>query len=140
MLGIVLSLSAAVGFGITPVFVRLGLRHLRTTTGTLVSLLVSTALTMTVALSLHSREVLDLAGPAFGWFLLAGLLNFPLGRLLNFTGVHLAGVSRASPIVGASPLFAAALAVTLTGEAFNVPILLGTGAIIGGLTLILRQQ
>ena len=59
---------------------------------------------------------------------------------MNFTGVHLAGVSRASPIVGASPLFATALAVTLTGEALNVPILLGTVSIIGGLTLILRQQ
>ena len=56
---------------------------------------------------------------------MAGVLSFPLGRLLNFTGVRMAGVGRASPIVGASPLFAGALAVAFAGEALNVPILLG---------------
>ena len=140
MLGISLSLLAALGFGVTAIFVRLGLQHMRATTGTLLSLAVSTVVTLAIALGLHPREVFDLAWVALLWLLLAGLLNFPLGRLLNFTGVHMAGVSRASPIIGASPLFAGALAVAFAGEALNVPILLGTVSIIGGLALILSQQ
>ena len=140
MLGIALSLLAGVGFGATAVFARLGLQHIRTTSGTLISLMVSTAIALAIALGLHSREVFGLSGVVFFWFLLAGILTFPLGRLLNYTGVHLAGVTRASPIVGAAPLFATALAVTIGGETVNAPILFGTVAIIGGLGLVLSQQ
>ena len=140
MLGIVYSLLAGVGFGSTAVFAQLVLQHIRTTTVTLVSLVVSTAFTLVIALILHPREPFALGAPAYLWFLLAGVLTFPLGRLLNYTAVHLAGVSRSQPIIGASPLFATALAVMLGGETLNLPMLLGTVAIIGGLALILSQQ
>ena len=140
MPGVVFSLLAATGFGATAVFARLGLQHIRPTSGTLISLMVSTALAMIVALSLHSREIFGLDGAVFLWLALAGALNFPLGRLLNYTGVLFAGVSRASTIVGISPLFAAAFAVLVAGESVNAPILLGTVSIVGGLAMILGQE
>lgn len=140
MLGILLGLSAALGFGASAVLARVGLLHIRSTTATLVSLLVGTTITMTLAFIVDSAEILVLSGVVFLWFLLSGVINFPLGRLLNFTGVSLAGVSRSSPIVGASPLFATALAVSVGGESINALILLGTFCIIGGLALILSQR
>jgi drug/metabolite transporter (DMT)-like permease len=96
--------------------------------------------TLTLAFAFHSNEIVGLAGIAFLWFLLAGVVNFPLGRLLNFTGVSLVGVSKASPIVGSSPLFATILAVTIGGESISLPILAGTLSIVGGLGLILSQK
>ena len=140
MLGVALALSAAAGFGFAAVFARLGLEHMRSTTGTLVSVIVGTIIVMTLALIIHWNAIFALAGVAFLWFLLSGAINFPVGRLLNFTSVRLAGVSRSAPIVGSSPLFATALAVTVGGEAINAPLLIGTFAIIGGLTLILTQR
>ena len=140
MVGVVLGLSAAVGFGSGAVFARLGLRHMRSTTGTLASLIVGTVITMAISFALYSEEILGLSGVAFLWFLLAGSINFPLGRLLNYTGVSLAGVSKATPIVGASPMFATIMAVTLGGESVNLPILLGTACIVGGIALILSQR
>ena len=140
MLSISLSLMAALGFGVSAIFARLGLQHMRATTGTLLSLSVSTVVTLVIALGLHPREIFDLEWLALLWLLMAGVLSFPLGRLLNFTGVRMVGVGRASPIVGASPLFAGALAVAFAGEALNVPILLGAVFIIGGLALIMSQQ
>lgn len=140
MLGIVFSLLAATGFGTTAIFARLGLPHIRTTSGTLISLMVSTALTMSIALALHPREIVGLSGAVFLWLALAGALNFPLGRLLNYTGTLLAGVSRASAIVGISPLFAAAFAVLVAGESVNAPIILGTVSIAGGLAMILGKE
>ena len=50
------------------------------------------------------------------------------------------GVSRASPIVGASPLFATILAVTVGGETVTVTLMIGIVAIIGGLALVLSQR
>ena len=140
MLGVILGLTAALGFGASSVFARLGLQHLRSSTVTLLSLIVGTTITMSIAFALHSGEIFALSGVAFLWFLLLGAITFPLGRYLNYTGVSLAGVSRASAIIGASPMFAVILAVTITGESVNAPILLGTVFIIGGLALILSQR
>ena len=140
MLGVALALSAALGFGSTAVFARIGLQYIGATTGTLVSLVVSTVIAFVVAIALHPQELFGLDRAAYLWLALAGILTFPMGRLLNYTGVHLAGVSRATPVVGTSPLFAVVLAVTFAGESVNLPMLLGMGAIIGGLVLILSQQ
>ena len=140
MLGVVLALSAAVGFGTSAVFARIGLQHMRATTGTLVSLLVGTAITMSLAFALHSGEIFALSGVAFLWFLLSGGVNFPVGRLLNYTSVSLAGVSRSTPIVGSSPLFATVLAVTIGGETIGLQTLAGTISIVAGLALILSQR
>ena len=140
MLGVVLGLSAALGFGATAVFARLGMQHIRPTSGTLVSLVVGTTITMALAFTFHWDEIFVLSGIAFLWFLLSGAINFPMGRLLNFTGVSLAGVSRASPVVGTSPLFATILAITIGGESVTLLVLLGTISIIGGLALILSQR
>ncbi len=140
MLGVVMALLAAAGFGTAAVFARLALQHMRATTGTLMSLIVGTTIVMTLALLIHWEAIFALAGVAFLWFLLSGTINFPIGRLLNFTSVRLVGVSRSSPIVGSSPMFAIALAITVGGETINAPILVGTMAIIGGVTLILTQR
>ena len=140
MLGEILGLSAALGFGSAAVFARIGLQHMRSTTGTLISLIVGTVITMAPAFGLSAEEIFALGAAALLWFLLAGVAQFPLGRLLNFTSVTLAGVSRSSPIVGSSPLFATLLAVTIGGESINLPILAGTIAITLGLALILSQR
>ena len=140
MLGVVLGLSAGVGFGASAVFARLGMQHIHATSGTLVSLIVGTILTTALAFGFYIEEILGLAGVAFLWFLLSGLINFPLGRLFNFLGVSMAGVSRSAPIVGSSPLFATILAVSVGGETINATIALGTACIIMGLALILTQR
>ena len=140
MLGVILGLSAAAGFGASAVFARLGLQYMRSTTGTLASLIIGTTITMALAFALHWEVIFALSGVAFLWFLLSGTINFPIGRLLNFTSVRLVGVSRSTPIVGSSPLFATVLAITIGGETINISILVGTISIIGGLTLILTQR
>lgn len=140
MLGAALALSAALGFGASAVFVRMGIQYVRPTTGTFISLLVGIAITLTLAIVFHFDDILALSGIAFAWFLLTGTLNFPLGRLLNFTSVGKLGAARSAPIVGASPFFAAILGVTVGGESMNLFIFAGTLAIIGGIALIVGQR
>lgn len=140
MLGVLLSLAAALGFGGSAVLARVGLQYVSPVTGTLVSLLVGIVITTTLALVLNFDEIWALTAIAFGWFLLVGVLNYPLGRLLNFNSVSKVGVARATPVVGASPLFAAALAVTIGGETMTWTIFVGTLAIVGGIALIVSQK
>ena len=140
MLGVALSLAAAMGFAGSAVFARIGLQHVRPTTGTIVSLLIGISITLTLSIIFHQREIIALSGIAFLWFFISGLINFPLGRLLNYTGVSKIGVSKSTAIVGSSPLFAAILAVTVGGETINTLMMIGTAAIIGGVALIVGQR
>ena len=73
-LGVLFGLSAALGFGSSAVLARLSLQHMRTSTGVLISLVVGTVITLALAFSFHTREILSLSGIAFVW--LAGLRNY----------------------------------------------------------------
>ncbi len=140
MLGAAMALTAAMGFGAAAVFARIGLQYMRPTTGAFVSLLIGIAITLTLALVFHFDDILALSGIAFIWFLITGTLNFPLGRLLNFTSVNKIGVSRSAPIIGAAPLFSGILGVTVGGESMNLFIFTGTLVIIGGIAMIVSQK
>lgn len=140
MLGILLGLSAAAGFGGSAVLARVGLQYVKPVTGTLISLFVGIIVTTILAFAFNYQDIRGLAAIAFAWFLLVGILNYPMGRLLNYNSVSKLGVSKAAPIVGASPLFAAALAITIGGETMNLYIFVGTVAIISGIALIVSQK
>jgi drug/metabolite transporter (DMT)-like permease len=139
MTGVLLALSAALGFGATAFFARLTIQHMRPTTGTLVSLVVGVVVTSVLALFIDGTAFLSLDPAAYPLMFLAGFASFVGGRLLNFVAVSKIGVSRSSPIVGASPLIATALAVLLAGESLNAPIIVGTVAIISGIAVVLSQ-
>ena len=140
MTGIVLSLLAAMGFGATAVFARVGLQGMSTRYGTLISLAVSATAAMAIAAALHPGEIVGLGAVSLGWLFLVGLFNFPVGRMFNYMSVRLAGVSKASTVVATSPLFATGLAVVILGESVNAVTLAGTASIIGGLALTLYEK
>ena len=140
MTGILFSLLAASGFAATAVFARTALQRMSTPYGTLLSLFVSTVAAMIIAAVLHPDELLGIGVVALGWLFLVGFLNFPLGRMFNYTSVRMVGVSKASTVVATSPLFATVLAVVILGETVSPITLLGTVAVIGGLALTLNQE
>jgi uncharacterized membrane protein len=138
--GVGFALVAALGFGATAIFARLGMRHVRPTSGTAVSLIVGAVVTMAIAFSLHATEILALGAAAFAFILLNAALSYPVGRLFNFIGVQFAGASRASIVVGASPLVSVGLAVWLLDEDVSPAILIGTFLIIVGIGVVLSSR
>lgn len=140
MTGILFSLLAASGFAATAVFARTALQRMSAPYGTLLSLFVSTVAAITIAVVLHPDEMLGIGVVALGWLFLVGFLNFPLGRMFNYTSVTMVGVSKASTVVATSPLFATILAVIILGERVSPITLLGTVAVVGGLALTLNQK
>ena len=83
-----------------------------------------------------ARDDFALSSTAIGWIALLGLLNYLLGRFLNFNSIRLAGVSRAAPLLAVAPLVAVTLGVLLGGESLSPLIALGTLTIVGGVVLI----
>lgn len=140
VLAIAFSLLAAVGFGSAAVFARLGLQGMKPVTGTAISLIVSFVLTAILALSIERSAVFTIPAMALVWFLVLGIVNYPLARLMNYTSVNLVGASRSAPMISTAPLFSAFLAIIFLGEELNLLVGVGTAAIVVGSILIILER
>lgn len=140
MLGILLAVSAALGWGTGAVFTRLGLQSIKASSGTLISMLSSLLLIGFFALILNFEDIRHLSPAALLWFGLIGVINYVLGRQFNYTSIKYIGVTRATPLFAAAPLFSITLAVSLTGEKINPAIIAGTLAVIAGLCLVITSE
>ena len=140
MRAVLLGLVAALGFGSFGTLTRMGLQGVNSSTGTAISLVASLIMTAILALVFDPSAFLTLPLVALFWLFLLGVVQYPVGRLLNFTSVDIIGAARATPLVATSPMFAAVLAIIFIGERPNWMIVLGTIIIILGLILIVREQ
>ncbi len=113
---------------------------MRSTTGTVVSLASGGSLFGIITFAIYGSEMFALPATVYAWIILLGLINYPLGRLLNFTGVQLAGVSRTAPILAGAPLVAATLGVVLGNETITFTIALGIAAIVAGVMLVVSER
>ena len=70
------------------------------------------------------------------WFMLSGFFGAGLGTITHFIGIQRIGVSRATPIHSASPIWAVLLAIFILGEQPQNIVLAGTTLIIVGVFLL----
>lgn len=140
LLGPTLALIAAVGFATSGILARVGLQGVNTFTGTLLSLLGSLVVLFTVALVWDAKALFSPPLAAVPWFALAGLVNFVAGRMMNYMSIQRIGVARASPLFSLSPFFAIGIAIVFLGEQVTLLRLVGTGAIVGGIILIVTDR
>ena len=132
MLGIVLAISAALFWGTSTVFSRLGLQSIKASTGALVSLFSSTLLVVLLALIIDFDAVRQISPTLLLWFGLIGIINYVLGRQFNYLSISHLGATKASPLFSSAPLFAIILAVVLIGESVNSAIVIGTVSVVVG--------
>ena len=140
MLGIVLSLMAAVGWGLSAVLAMAGLQGMRPALGTLISLVSGFIMVLALTLAVDRDELISVRPEALIWFILIGILNFPMARFFNFQSVSRIGVSRSTTILASSTLFAMTLAVMFMGEQLTPLIVIGTAFILTGLLIVLTER
>jgi len=139
MIPVAFALGAAVSWAVSAVFARQGLRYMPATIGTFLSLISGVVLMVGVVALFQRDQLADLTWAAVGIFAAVGLFNFVLGRYLNFLSIGHLGVARATPITASTPLFAAILAVLLLGETLNALTVLGTGLVLAGIYVVLKE-
>ena len=119
------------------VLVRLGTRQSNIFAAMLVSFFVSAASIWTYILSFYSLDFLK--SPAMLYFVISGCLQPLFARALYYEGLTRIGVSRAGPLRGSEPLFAAAIAVIFLHERPNVVVYAGTLLIVASVWIISSQ-
>lgn len=138
-MAVLFAFTSAVMWGSGAVVSRLGLLRMPSSVGTFISMLMSLALIMALALVFNVHELFSIPATALGWLALLGATNFLIGRFANMTSVQMAGSSRATPVVSVSPLFAATFAFIFLDERPTAMVLVGTLGVIGGIVLIVTQ-
>ena len=138
MTGVAFALGAAASWAFSAICVRLGLRYMPATIGTFVSLLSGLVLMLAVVLLFQRDDLSDVTLRVVAIFSLVGFFNFNLGRYLNFLSISHFGVTRSTPVLASTPLFATILAIVILGESVNVLTVAGTGLVIGGLYVVLK--
>ncbi len=140
LLGAFFAALASTSWAAGACFARVGMQQVGSRTGTFISLAAGFVAISLVAWVMDSQALFAVTRSSILWFALLGLIQFPGGRFLNYTGIRLAGVARTTSISGTSPLFAALLAVLFLGEQVTSSILLGTVAVAVGLVLVMSQR
>ncbi|MFW5974221.1 MAG: DMT family transporter [Natrialbaceae archaeon] len=135
LIGLTLALAAAVLLAVQNLCIRLGTATGETSDAVVVVMGVNLALVGPLAAILYYPEY-ELSRVALGAFAAAGVVGLVLGRICLFAGIERIGASRTTPIVSASTLVAAMLAVWLFDEALTLPHLAGIGCIVSGVAII----
>ena len=132
-MGFIGALLAALGWGADSVLARQGLRSMPPALATGISLCASLTICL-IAIAIVGPARFPPAGIA--WFGLIGLINFLLGRQLNFRATKRLGAARTSALLATSPLVSITLAVLLAGEQVTPLLLLGVLLSVGGVMLV----
>lgn len=135
MITVLLAASAGVSFGALTVAVRWGiLRGANPEIGALVAATLGVALSGIVAAPSIAAGGIDTG--ALLPFLAAGLIAPGTSQIVLTSAVSHAGASRAGVLMGTAPLMSILIALTLLGEPFRLPLVVGTALIVfGGVAL-----
>jgi drug/metabolite transporter, DME family len=132
------AIFSAIGWAGDSILVRLGLRKSNIFAAMLVSYTVSVTCIWTYLLMTTPLDFLR--SPAMLYFLVSGCLQPLFARALYYEALTRMGVSRAGPLRGSEPLFAAAIAVAVLHEQPSVPVYMGTVLIVGSIWAISSGQ
>jgi drug/metabolite transporter (DMT)-like permease len=134
----IVAIFSAMGWAGDSVLVRLGTRKSNIFAAMLVSFLVSASCLWIYLISFSSLHFLK--SPAMPYFLVSGCLQPLFARALFYEGLTRIGVSRAGPLRGSEPFFAAAIAVIFLHERPSVAVYAGTVLIVASVWAISWDQ
>ena len=138
--GALIALLVPVCFGSGMVLARVGLVHVPPGAGNFLSLVVGWALVASVTVILHPDALFGVSLGAFGWLAMIGVVNFPVGRFMNFASIKHLGVLRANPILAMAPVVSAFEGAVFLGERVNWRIGAGTALAVSGVIIVVYAQ
>ena len=128
------ALANAFLFALHNLFTKKALRYSYPATAVISSLLINIIFLWGV--SILFVPMMSLTSPSILIFVVVGLFQPGLTRLLTYKGIDALGVAITDPIRATTTLFSAMLAIIFLGEQITVPIVVATLTIMAGITLL----
>jgi DME family drug/metabolite transporter len=130
----IFALANAFFFALHNMFTKKGLKYSNPPTAVLTSLAVNVVVLWGVSFVFLSLKLLTVSGILI--FVLVGLFQPGLTRLLTYKSIETVGVAITDPLRATTPMFSAFLAILLLGERMTPAIFFATILIIAGITLL----
>lgn len=134
----VFALANAFLFALHNILTKKGLRYSSPATAVIISLAVNIVVLWGVSILFVPLDALTEAGILI--FVVVGLFQPGLTRLLTYKGIQTLGVSITDPIRATTPFFSAFFAIALLGEQMTIPIFCATVLIIIGIALVSHRE
>jgi DME family drug/metabolite transporter len=128
------ALANAFLFALHNMFTKKALRYSNPATAVISSLLINIVFLWGVSILFVPLSSLTSASILI--FVVVGLFQPGLTRLLSYKGIDALGVAITDPIRATTPLFSAMMAIIFLGENLTVPIIVATLTIMAGITLL----
>jgi len=128
------ALANAFLFALHNMLTKKGLRYSNPATAVISSLLINIVFLWGVSILFVPLSSLTSASILI--FVVVGLFQPGLTRLLTYKGIDALGVAITDPIRATTPLFSAIMAILFLGEQVTVPIIVATLTIMAGITLL----
>jgi drug/metabolite transporter (DMT)-like permease len=141
-LSIILSILCAIAWGLQAIFLKMALRDIPLYSAVLISLAIN-FLIVAVFIGAGSEKGFSafyaIPGSAYVYFMIAGVLNYFLGRTFYYSSFRFIGVAQATSISSTYPIFSVVLAILFLSEKLAVRQYFGVSLTLVGIYLLLLK-
>jgi len=141
-LSILLSILCAIAWGVQSIFLKMAMRDIPLYTAILITLTINfLALVFLIGIGVGKgfSEFYNISGSVYFYFMVAGFLNYFLGRTFYYSSFRFIGVTQSTSISSAYPIISVAFAITVLGEKLAPHQLIGIGLTLSGVYLLMMR-
>ncbi len=141
-LSILFSILCAFAWGIQSIFLKMAMRDIPLYMAILITLIINfLALAFLIGIGLGKGfpEFYYISGSVYLYFMLAGLLNYFLGRALYYSSFRFISVTQSTSISAAYPIISIVFAITALGEKLAPHQFIGIGLTLSGVYLLMMK-
>lgn len=139
---ILLSILCAIVWGVQSIFLKMAMRDIPLYTAILITLIINFfALVFLIGIGVGKgfSEFYNISGSVYFYFMVAGFLNYFLGRTFYYSSFRFIGVTQSTSISSAYPIISVAFAITVLGEKLDLHQLIGIGLTLSGVYLLMMR-
>jgi len=139
---ILLSILCAIAWGVQSIFLKMAMRDIPLYTAILITLIINfLALVFLIGIGVGEgfSEFYNISGSVYFYFMVAGFLNYFLGRTFYYSSFRFIGVTQSTSISSAYPIISVVFAITVLGEKLDLHQLIGIGLTLSGVYLLMMR-
>jgi len=122
-LSILLSILCAIAWGAQSIFLKMAMRDIPLYAAILITLIINfLVLVFLIGIGVGKgfSEFYNISGSVYFYFMVAGFLNYFLGRTFYYSSFRFIGVTQSTSISSAYPILSVVFAITVLGEKLDL--------------------
>ncbi len=141
-LSILLSILCAMAWGVQSIFLKRAMRDIPLYTAILITLIINfLALVFLIGMGVGKgfSVFYNISGSIYFYFMVAGFLNYFLGRTLYYSSFRFISVTQSTSISSTYPLISIVFAIAVLGEKLASHQFIGIGLTLSGVYLLMMK-